>query len=183
MMLNLASRAYDRRWRIDPIVRSLLDTDFYKLLMLQMIWKHHADVPVTFSLINRSTDVRLAEIIERRELEAQLDHVRSLALTNQERIWLAGNTFYGTEGIFQPDFLAWLKTLRLPEYELRILDGQYELRFSGPWSQVMLWEIYAVTIRQYPAQPRRSGPAVGAGAGCSVFPRQNPPVGKAGPSG
>lgn len=146
MMLNLASRAYDRRWRIDPIVRSLLDTDFYKLLMLQMIWKHYADVPVTFSLINRSSEVRLAEIIERRELEAQLDHVRTLALTNQERIWLAGNTFYGTEGIFQPAFLAWLKDLRLPEYDLRTVDGQYELRFSGPWAQVMLWEIYAVTI-------------------------------------
>lgn len=146
MMLNLASRAYDRRWRIDPIVRSLLDTDFYKLLMQQMIWKNFADIPVTFSLINRSVAVRLADIIDRRELEAQLDHVRTLRLTNQERIWLAGNTFYGTEGIFQPAFLGWLSNLRLPDYEIRTVDGQYELTFSGPWAEVMLWEIYAVTI-------------------------------------
>lgn len=145
-MINFASRAYDRRWRIDPIVRSLLDTDFYKLLMLQLIHRHFAAVPVTFSLINRTKTVRLADIVERRELEAQLDHVRTLQLSRQERIWLAGNTFYGTEGIFHPDFLAWLSALRLPEYEIEIVDGQYELTFSGPWAEVMLWEVYAVTI-------------------------------------
>lgn len=146
MMFNLATRAYDRRWRIDPIVRSLLDTDFYKLLMLQVIWKHYAAVPVTFSLINRTRSVRLADIIEQRELEAQLDHIRTLRLTNQERIWLAGNTFYGTEGIFQPAFLTWLAHLQMPDYQIRVVDGQYELAFSGHWADVMLWEIYAITI-------------------------------------
>jgi len=145
-MINLASRAHDRRWRIDPIVRSLLDTDFYKLLMLQLIWRHCADVPLTFSLINRTKTVRLADIVERRELEAQLDHARSLQLSNQERIWLAGNTFYGTEGIFRPDFLVWLSALRLPDYNIEVADGQYELTFSGPWAEVMLWEIHAITI-------------------------------------
>lgn len=145
-MINLASRAHDRRWRIDPIVRSLLDTDFYKLLMLQLIWRHFSQVPVTFGLINRTKKVRLAEIVERRELEAQLDHVRSLRLSNQERIWLAGNTFYGTEGIFRADFLGWLSGLQLSEYEIAVVDGQYELTFSGSWAEVMLWEIYAITI-------------------------------------
>ena len=35
---DIAKRVYDHTWKLDPIVRSLLDTDFYKLLMLQMIW-------------------------------------------------------------------------------------------------------------------------------------------------
>ena len=39
---------------IDPIVRSLLDTDFYKLLMMQTVFQRNADVEVEFSLINRS---------------------------------------------------------------------------------------------------------------------------------
>ena len=29
---DIASRTYNHGWRLDPIVRSLLDTDFYKLL-------------------------------------------------------------------------------------------------------------------------------------------------------
>src|ERR1700745_3524383 len=92
---DLATRTWDHNWRLDPIVRSLLDTDFYKLLMLQMIRHLHPDVNATFSLINRSKAVRLAEIIDEQELRDQLDHARSLRFTRKELIWLAGNSFYG----------------------------------------------------------------------------------------
>jgi len=51
---DIAKRVYDHTWKLDPIIRSLLDTDFYKLLMLQMIWGLHPNVQVTFSLINRT---------------------------------------------------------------------------------------------------------------------------------
>ncbi len=40
-MIDIAQRVYDHQWNIDPIIRSLLDTDFYKLLMAQMIHKRH----------------------------------------------------------------------------------------------------------------------------------------------
>ena len=56
------------------LIRSLLDTDFYKLLMLQMIREFYPDQRVTFSVINRTRNVRLAEIIDEGELRAQLDH-------------------------------------------------------------------------------------------------------------
>ena len=36
-MTDIATRVYNHAWKIDPIVRSVLDTDFYKLLMAQMI--------------------------------------------------------------------------------------------------------------------------------------------------
>ena len=65
---DIAKRVYDHTWKLDPIVRSLLDTDFYKLLMLQMIWKMHRDVQVRFSLINRKQSVRLADEIELKDL-------------------------------------------------------------------------------------------------------------------
>ena len=45
MIINLARRAHDHNWELDPITRSLLDTDFYKLLMLQFIWKHFPNDP------------------------------------------------------------------------------------------------------------------------------------------
>ncbi|HBV12783.1 MAG TPA: nicotinate phosphoribosyltransferase, partial [Brevundimonas sp.] len=43
--IDLAKRAYDHGWRLDPSIRRLLDTDFYKLLMLQLIWRRFRDVP------------------------------------------------------------------------------------------------------------------------------------------
>ena len=61
MIINIARRAHDHNWELDPIVRSLLDTDFYKLLMLQFIWKHFAGTRATFAVQNRTATVRLGE--------------------------------------------------------------------------------------------------------------------------
>ena len=141
---DIARRVYNHAWKLDPIVRSLLDTDFYKLLMLQMIWGMYPKVDATFSLINRKTSVRLADEIDEGELREQLDHARTLRFTKKEMIWLGGNTFYGRKQIFEPEFLAWLADFRLPEYHLARRDGQYELTFGGPWMYTTLWEIPAL---------------------------------------
>ncbi|WP_019832735.1 nicotinate phosphoribosyltransferase [Sphingomonas sp. PR090111-T3T-6A] len=143
---DIATRTYNHNFRLDPIVRSLLDTDFYKLLMLQMIRHIHPDVQATFSLINRTKSVRLADIIDEGELRAQLDHARTVRFSKKELIWLAGNSFYGRQQMFSPDFIAWLADFRLPDYELRRVDGQYELRFEGPWTHTTMWEIPALAI-------------------------------------
>src|SRR6267154_1015853 len=143
---DIASRTYNHGWRLDPIVRSLLDTDFYKLLMQQMIREFYPDQQVTFSVINRSRHVRLAEVIDEDELRAQLDHARTIRFTKKELIWLAGNTFYGKTQMFSPDFINWLAAFRLPEYELHKVDGQYELHFHGPWTHTTMWEIPALAI-------------------------------------
>lgn len=143
---DIAKRTYDHNFRLDPIVRSLLDTDFYKLLMLQMIRHVHPDVQATFSLINRTRTVRLAEVIDEDELREQLDHARTVRFSKKELIWLAGNTFYGRRQMFEPEFIAWLADFSLPEYDLRKVDGQYELRFAGTWSHTTMWEIPALAI-------------------------------------
>lgn len=143
---DIAARTYNHNWRLDPIVRSLLDTDFYKLLMLQMIRHLYGDVQVTFQLINRSTAVRLADDIDEAELRAQLDHARTVRFSKKELIWLAGNSFYGQQRMFAPDFIDWLSRFQLPDYELRAVDGQYGLRFEGPWTHTTMWEIPALTI-------------------------------------
>jgi nicotinate phosphoribosyltransferase len=143
---DIASRTYDHNFRLDPIVRSLLDTDFYKLLMLQLIWHLHPTDQVTFSLINRTQPVRLGDVIDEGELRAQLDHARTVRFTKKELIWLAGNSFYGKQQMFSPDFLHWLSQMQLPEYDLRKVDGQYELNFRGPWTHTTMWEIPALTI-------------------------------------
>jgi nicotinate phosphoribosyltransferase len=145
-MVDIATRVHNHNWKIDPIVRSLIDTDFYKLLMCQSIFRNRPDTRVTFSLINRTKEIRLAELIDEGELREQLDHVRELSLTRGESTWLRGNTFYGKRQMFRPDFMEWFEGLRLPDYHLEKRDGQYELTFEGAWPEVMLWEIPALAI-------------------------------------
>jgi nicotinate phosphoribosyltransferase len=144
--LDIATRVWNHKWKIDPIVRSLIDTDFYKLLMCQSVFRNRPDTQVTFSLINRSTHIPLADLIDEGELREQLDHIRSLTLSRGEGTWLRGNTFYGKRQMFRPDFMEWFEGLRLPPYHLERVGDQYELTFEGSWPEVMLWEIPALAV-------------------------------------
>ncbi|WP_170341005.1 nicotinate phosphoribosyltransferase [Ruegeria arenilitoris] len=145
-MVDIATRVYNHKWKIDPIVRSLIDTDFYKLLMCQSVFRNRPQTTVEFSLINRSNHVPLAKLIDEGELREQLDHIRSLSLSRGESTWLRGNTFYGKRQMFRPDFMEWFENLRLPPYHLERRGDQYELTFEGKWHEVMLWEIPALAV-------------------------------------
>ncbi|MFT4620822.1 MAG: nicotinate phosphoribosyltransferase [Dinoroseobacter sp.] len=144
--MDIASRVYNHKWKIDPIVRSLIDTDFYKLLMCQSVFRNKPDTQVTFSLINRSLHIPLAHLIDEGELREQLDHIRGLSLSRGESTWMRGNTFYGKRQMFRPDFMDWFEALRLPPYHLERKGDQYELTFEGTWPEVMLWEIPALSV-------------------------------------
>ena len=147
MIINLSRRAHDHNWELDPITRSLLDTDFYKLLMLQFIWKHFPKLQTTFGLQNRTATVRLADVVGVHALKEHLEATKKLRFHKSELIWLAGNTFYGRRGIFEPAFLEWLeRDFRLSDFELAVEDGQFSLEFHGLWTETTLWEIYALSI-------------------------------------
>ncbi len=147
MNVNFAERAHNHNWKLDPIVRSLLDTDFYKLLMLQFIWKNFPAIHVTSEVTNRTVSVRLAEQIPMAMLAEQMEHVRELRFRRSEIIWLAGNTFYGTRSIFEPVFLDWLeRDFRLSDYTISESDGQLVVRFEGLWTEVTMWEVYGLAL-------------------------------------
>ncbi len=145
-MTDIAARVYNHTWKIDPIVRSVIDTDFYKLLMAQTIYRRLSQTRVTFAIINRSPNVPLARLIDIGELREQLDHIRTLRLTRGESTWLRGNTFYGKRQMFSPDFMGWLEEFRFPAYQLEKRGDQYELVFEGPWIETTMWEIPALAV-------------------------------------
>jgi nicotinate phosphoribosyltransferase len=147
MIVNFAERAHNHNWELDPVTRSLLDTDFYKLLMLQFVWKHFPRTHVSFSLYNRTSAVRLADLLTIQDITHQMEHVRKLRFRKSELIWLAGNTFYGRRGIFEPAFLEWLEQdFKLSDYSLSIKEGQFHLTFDGLWTETTMWELYALSI-------------------------------------
>ena len=114
--------------------------------MCQSVFRNRPDTVVEFSLINRSSSIRLADLIDEGELREQLDYIRGLRLRRGESTWLRGNTFYGKRQMFRADFMEWFEKLQLPPYQLEKRDGQYELTFRGTWPEVMLWEIPALTV-------------------------------------
>jgi nicotinate phosphoribosyltransferase len=128
-----------------PIISSLLDLDFYKFTMGQLVFLKYRDVPVVFSLVNRTREVRLAEFIDGGELRAELDHVRGLRFNNSELHYLRGTNEYG-DRMFQESYLEFLRDLQLPPYDLEEVDGSFRLQFDGPWSRAIYWETVALSI-------------------------------------
>jgi len=128
-----------------PVVRSVLDTDFYKLLMGQSVLRHHPDVEVTFSVVNRSRTVRLADEVDEGELRVALDRVMDLVISADEVRYLGGLEAGGRR-VFRSPFLEALPRLRLPAYSVARCDGQFELTFTGPWPAVMQWEVPCLAI-------------------------------------
>ena len=107
MNVNFAERAHNHNWKLDPIVRSLLDTDFYKFLMLQFIWKNFPKRDVVVAITNRTVGAPCRHRAAR-EIAAQMDYVGGCGSAGRRLVWLAGNTFYGVRQIFEPGFLDWL---------------------------------------------------------------------------
>ncbi len=128
-----------------PIVASLLDLDFYKFTMGQLVYLRYRDVPVRYAFTNRTESVRLADYVDEGELREQLEHVRTLAFNNSELHYLRGTNEYG-DRMFSEGYLQFLRDLRLPEFELERVGGTFRLEFPGPWSEAVYWETIALGI-------------------------------------
>lgn len=128
-----------------PIIISLLDIDFYKFTMGQLVFLKHPDVPVKFAFKNRTKQVELAEIINENELRAQLDHARTLKFNNSELHYLRGTNEY-QERMFKEPYLEFLKNFQLPDYNIEYKNGDIILEFAGLWSETIYWETIALAI-------------------------------------
>lgn len=122
------------------IINSLLDLDFYKLTMAQIAFIFFKYIFVIFAFKNRTKKVKIAEFVRIKDLKRELDHVRKLCVKKREIEYLR------SLGNFREEFLIFLQNLRLPEYSLKEVDGQYVLEFSGNWPEVTFWETISLSI-------------------------------------
>lgn len=129
----------------EPIITSLMDLDFYKFPMGQVIFKEFRDVPVTFALNVRTKGVRLGEYVRSEDLRRELDHVRTLRFTKSELHYLRGTNEY-QDRMFTEDYLDFLAALQLPDYLLERNGDGYRLEFSGKWSRATYWETLSMSI-------------------------------------
>jgi nicotinate phosphoribosyltransferase len=128
-----------------PIITSLLDIDFYKFTMGQLVFHRSPEVPVKYAFKNRTSGVRLTDFIDEAELRDELDHVRTLRFTNSDLHYLLGTDEYGAR-MFSADYLAFLRELRLPDYYLEKNGDGYVTEFFGNWAEAIYWETIALAI-------------------------------------
>ena len=129
-----------------PIIRSLLDLDHYKLTMGQFAFHRYPDVPVKYASTNRTKSVKLAEVINEGDLRKELDYIQSLKPTDEEIEYMRSLKNNGAD-LFKEDYLDFFKNLRMPEYALRVEDGQFKTEFRGPWKSAIYWETFDLSVK------------------------------------
>lgn len=121
-----------------PIIRSMLDTDFYKLTMQQAVCELYPNVKVKYKFYNRrKTDKFTPEFLV--ALKEGIQDMTKLALTLEEKEWLAKNYTF-----LKPTYLEYLFSYRFNPDELKINltdDGELEIEIEGYWRSTILWEV------------------------------------------
>jgi nicotinate phosphoribosyltransferase len=129
------------------IIRSLLDTDLYKLTMQQAILfgrfagVHFQSVPVRYDFINRNDTPFPAGFAD--ALIAEIRSMSQLQLVENERNYLQKLRF------LKPGYIDFLSGYRFNPSEVsaaQTSDGRLEVRIEGPWYRTVLWEVPLMAV-------------------------------------
>jgi len=123
----------------DRSVQSLLDTDFYKLTMMQAVLHNYPNVDVEWEFRCRNgEDLRpyLGQI------RVEIERLAELSISDAQLAFLEQISF------MKPDFLRFLGLFRfnLRYLQMGIENDQFYLRLHGPWLHVILFEVPLLAI-------------------------------------
>lgn len=131
----------------NAIITSLKDTDLYKFTMGQFAFLGYRNIETEFAFINRTKHIKLAEIIKQSVLEEQLNYVKNgLTLSEADLNDFANlKNEYG-ENYISPLYIDFLRTVKLADFSIKKVDGQFDIRVHGAWPNASLWETHVMGI-------------------------------------
>lgn len=122
------------------IIQSLLDTDIYKLSMMQAVLHQFPGAEVEYRFRCRNEGVDLRPI--RAELEREIAQLCRLGFSAEEL------EFLGSLRYLKRDFIEFLRLFRLQERFIEVgeAQGQLSLVIRGPWLHTILFEVPLLAI-------------------------------------
>ncbi|KAJ7284818.1 Quinolinate phosphoribosyl transferase [Mycena rebaudengoi] len=128
-----------------PLLRSLLDTDLYKLTMQQAVLHHFPTTHATYKFTLRDKSAQFTkEAFD--QFQQAVDHFEDLKLTQAEYDWLKTTCPY-----FTAEYLAYLQDYRFkPKEQVRIqfiplstdgTIGTVDIETTGLWLETIFWEV------------------------------------------
>ena len=127
------------------MVPSLLDTDFYKLTMMQVVLHQYARAWVRYAFKWRNWDeMHLKGSLEnfKRKLDEEIDKLCDLRFQDEELEYLVSIHF------FKPDFIEYLRLFQLNRNYIKVsIEGdQLKINIEGPWLTTILFEIPVLAV-------------------------------------
>lgn len=132
----------------NPIIKSLLETDAYKINMHQVILHQFNKDRVVWTFRCRNNDVRFTPIMID-AIKEQIDHYCTLRFTEKELEWLGKNFSW-----LQSDYIDFLRIWRPNRSEIRINEEGMvpyngcglSIEAHGTWLNTMMYEIVILAI-------------------------------------
>jgi nicotinate phosphoribosyltransferase len=121
------------------VVQNLLDTDFYKLTMMQAVLHNYPNVDVEWEFRCRNGE----------DLRPYLTEIRhQIALLCELQMNIEQLGFLERISFMKPDFLRFLGLFRfnMRYVQTHIEDGELRIRLHGPWLHVILFEVPLLAI-------------------------------------
>lgn len=117
------------------IIKSLLDTDLYKLTMGQVVWKDFPNARVKYTFTNRGNTKFPDGFVD--VLRNELRHMSSLSLTRDERNWME------VQGVFLPTYIDWFSGYKYDDTEIVMFqeNGVLTISIIGYWYKTIYWEV------------------------------------------
>ncbi|MFC0179131.1 nicotinate phosphoribosyltransferase [Thorsellia kenyensis] len=122
-----------------PIIKSLIDTDAYKLFMQQAVYHLYPDTVITAEFRCRNNE-NLGEYVNL--IIEQINFLADVHLNEEEYHYLL------SLNIFNDEYLTWLKSFRFNPNQIKIANqgGKLILTISGKWVEAILWEVPLLAI-------------------------------------
>ncbi|MGG5872663.1 nicotinate phosphoribosyltransferase [Pseudomonas peli] len=123
----------------ERIVQNLLDTDFYKLTMMQAVLHNYPNAEVEWEFRCRNAEDLTPYLAE---IRYQIERLAELSMSADQLAFLERIPF------IKADFIRFLSLFRfnLRYVHTSIEDGQLCIRLRGPWLHVILYEIPLLAI-------------------------------------
>lgn len=124
---------------MDRIIRSLLDTDLYKLTMQQAVFHQYPRVQVEYQFIIRNGE-KLGFLTK--DVQEQVRALAVLELNDDEAAYLSSIRF------LKPDYVDFLHSYRFDPSLVRVsnIGGQLAITVKGPWLDTILYEVPILAI-------------------------------------
>jgi len=118
------------------IIKSILDTDLYKLTMQQAVVKIFPRAKVRYSFFNRGKTAFPEGFAE--ALRQEVKEMEKLAMTKDEKDFLVKNCHF-----LDPTYLDFLYGYRYDASEVGIIQqgGELQVSIEGYWHRTILWEV------------------------------------------
>jgi len=113
--------------------------------MAQVALRFFRGVPVVYGFRNRTKSVNLPAFVRERDLREELESIQTLRFSPAEINFLRASP-YIPAGMFSEAFLAFLKNLRLPDFELESHDSTFRIEVAETWKDTILWETLILSV-------------------------------------